>query len=78
MPSKGKVRDIYDLGDKLALITTDRQSAFDRILASIPFKGQVLNQTGAWSRNKPKIIPNHALDYPDPNVIIAKMYSISN
>ena len=73
MPSKGKVRDIYNLGDKLALITTDRQSAFDRILASIPFKGQVLNQTGAWwLEQTKKIIPNHALDYPDPNVIIAK------
>ena len=45
IPYKGKVRDMYDLGDMLALITTDRQSAFDRILASIPFKGQVLNQT---------------------------------
>ena len=45
---QGKVRDRYDLGDYYALITTDRQSAFDRVLASIPFKGQVLNQTGAW------------------------------
>ena len=44
----GKVRDQYDLGDKLALITTDRQSAFDRVLASIPYKGQVLNLTSAW------------------------------
>ena len=39
----GKVRDQYDLGNALALITTDRQSAFDRVLASIPFKGQVLS-----------------------------------
>ena len=44
---QGKVRDRYDLGDKFALVTTDRQSAFDRVLATIPFKGQVLNQTGA-------------------------------
>ena len=44
----GKVRDQYDLGDKIALVTTDRQSAFDRVLASIPFKGQVLNLTSAW------------------------------
>ena len=44
----GKVRDQYDLGDKIILITTDRQSAFDRVLASIPFKGQVLNLTSAW------------------------------
>ena len=44
----GKVRDQYDLGGALALITTDRQSAFDRVLASIPFKGQVLNLASAW------------------------------
>ena len=73
LPYKGKVRDMYDLGDMLALITTDRQSAFDRILASIPFKGQVLNQTGAWwFEETKKIIPNHVIDYPDNNVIIAK------
>ena len=42
---QGKVRDTYDLGDKMVIVTTDRQSAFDRILASVPFKGQVLNQT---------------------------------
>lgn len=38
-----KVRDIYDGGDYLVLVTTDRQSAFDRVLASIPFKGQVIS-----------------------------------
>jgi phosphoribosylaminoimidazole-succinocarboxamide synthase len=45
---QGKVRDTYDLGDKLLLITTDRQSAFDRVLAAVPYKGQVLNLTSAW------------------------------
>ena len=70
---KGKVRDRYDLGDTLALITTDRQSAFDRVLASIPFKGQVLNETGAWWFEQTKdIIPNHVIELPDPNVTIAK------
>ena len=70
---KGKVRDRYDLGKTFALITTYRQSAFDRILATIPFKGQVLNQTGAWWFNKTKdIIPNHVIDFPDPNITIAK------
>ena len=70
---KGKVRDRYDLGEKLALITTDRQSAFDRVLASIPFKGQVLNETGAWWFEQTKdIIPNHVIELPDPNVTIAK------
>jgi phosphoribosylaminoimidazole-succinocarboxamide synthase len=75
---KGKVRDAYDLGDKLLLITTDRQSAFDRILASIPFKGQVLNQVSAfWFGQTSDIIPNHVLEIPDPNVTIAKKCSVS-
>ncbi len=70
---QGKVRDRYDLGDYFALITTDRQSAFDRILATIPFKGQVLNQTGAWWFEQTKdIMPNHLLSTPDPNVTIAQ------
>ncbi len=69
----GKVRDQYDLGDSIALITTDRQSAFDRVLAAIPFKGQVLNQTSAWWFDQTKdIIPNHVLAVPDPNVTLAK------
>ncbi len=71
--SRGKVRDIYDLGDRLILITTDRQSAFDRVLASVPFKGQVLNQTSAfWFEQTRVIMPNHVLSIPDPNVTIAK------
>jgi phosphoribosylaminoimidazole-succinocarboxamide synthase len=69
----GKVRDQYDFGDRVALITTDRQSAFDRVLASIPFKGQVLNLTSAWWFDQTKdIIPNQVLDVPDPNVTLAK------
>ena len=69
----GKVRDQYDLGDKVSLITTDRQSAFDRILASIPFKGQVLNLTSAWWFDQTKnIIPNQVIGVPDPNVTLAK------
>ena len=77
LPSKpkktGKVRDQYDLGDQVALITTDRQSAFDRVLASIPFKGQVLNLTSAWWFNQTKdIIPNQVISVPDPNVTLAK------
>ena len=69
----GKVRDQYDLGDKIALITTDRQSAFDRVLASIPFKGQVLNLTSAWWFEQTKhIIDKQVIDIPDPNVTLAK------
>jgi phosphoribosylaminoimidazole-succinocarboxamide synthase len=70
---KGKVRDTYDLGEKLLLITTDRQSAFDRILANIPFKGQVLNQVSAfWFEQTRDIVLNHIIDVPDPNVTVAK------
>ena len=70
---QGKVRDRYDLGDELLLVTTDRQSAFDRVLASIPFKGQVLNLTSAWWFDQTKeIIPNHIINIPDPNVTLAK------
>ena len=73
----GKVRDQYDVEDKIALITTDRQSAFDRVLASIPFKGQVLNLTSAWWFEKTKhIIPNQVLKIPDPNVTLAKKCTV--
>ncbi|KAG4200589.1 hypothetical protein ERO13_A05G222001v2 [Gossypium hirsutum] len=64
--TRGKVRDIYDSGDYLVLVTTDRQSAFDRILASIPFKGQVLNETSLWWFNRTRhMIPNAVLSVPD-------------
>jgi phosphoribosylaminoimidazole-succinocarboxamide synthase len=70
---QGKVRDRIDLGKYYALITTDRQSAFDRILASIPFKGQVLNETAAWWFKKTDhIIKSHVIDVPHPNVTIAE------
>ncbi len=73
----GKVRDSYELPDKMVLITTDRQSAFDRVLAAIPFKGQVLNQTSAWWFDQTKnIVPNHVLSVPDPNVTVGKKCSV--
>lgn len=69
----GKVRDTYERSDKIILVTTDRQSAFDRVLASVPFKGQVLNQTSAWWFKKTRhIISNHVIDIPDQNVTVAK------
>ncbi len=69
----GKVRDVYDQGDKLILITTDRHSSFDRIIAHIPWKGQVLNQVSAWWFERTKdIVPNHVRAVADPNVTIAK------
>ncbi len=73
----GKVRDRYELEDRLVLITTDRQSAFDRILAAIPFKGQVLNQTSAWWFEQTKdIIPNHVIIIPDPNATVARKCTV--
>ena len=69
----GKVRDIYDQDDKLILITTDRHSSFDRIIAHVPWKGQVLNQVSAhWFEATKDIVPNHVLAVPDPNVTVAK------
>ena len=74
---QGKVRDTYDLGSSLMLITTDRQSAFDRILASIPFKGAVLNKvSGFWFENTRHIVPNQVISIPDPNVTIAKKCTV--
>ena len=73
----GKVRDSYKLGDKIVLITTDRQSAFDCVLASIPFKGQVLNQVSAyWFEATKHIIPNHITAIPHPNVSVGKIVEI--
>ena len=68
----GKVRDIYRLGtDRRILITTDRVSAFDRVLGVIPYKGQVLNQLSAWwFKQTREIVPNHLSALPDPNVAI--------
>ncbi len=74
---KGKVRDVYITEDKIFLIATDRQSAFDRILARIPFKGQVLTQTSAfWFEKTKDIIKNHVIDVPDPNVVVCKKLKV--
>jgi phosphoribosylaminoimidazole-succinocarboxamide synthase len=68
----GKVRDIYQRPGQRILITTDRVSAFDRVLGLIPYKGQVLNQLSAfWFEQTADIVPNHLISLPDPNVTIA-------
>lgn len=70
---RGKVRDTYIVDEKRVLVATDRQSAFDRMLAEIPFKGQVLNKCAAfWFEKTAHIIPNHVIAVPDPNVLIAQ------
>lgn len=73
----GKVRDTYEKNGKRILVTTDRQSAFDRILAAIPFKGAVLNQFSQfWFEKTKDIAPNHLIAVPDPNVAIVKKVNI--
>jgi phosphoribosylaminoimidazole-succinocarboxamide synthase len=70
---EGKVRDNYTKGDRRILIVTDRLSAFDRIITTIPFKGQVLNQISEfWFKQTQDIIGNHAVEFPDPNVVVAQ------
>lgn len=70
---QGKVRDIYIKNDQRIFITTDRQSAFDKVLGFIPFKGQVLTQLSAFWFDKTKdIIQNHLISVPDPNVLLVK------
>jgi len=73
----GKVRDWYDLPDgQRIIVTTDRLSAFDRILAAVPYKGQVLNQLSAWWFEQTRdIIPNHLLSVPDPNASLVTIVS---
>lgn len=69
----GKVRDVYVQEDRIILVSTDRHSSFDRIIAHVPFKGQVLNQISAfWFDRTKDIVPNHMLAVPDPNVLVAK------
>lgn len=70
---EGKVRDNYTWEDKRFIITTDRISAFDRVLGTIPFKGQTLNQMASFWFDKTKhLVSNHMIDSPDPNVMIVK------
>ncbi len=69
---EGKVRDNYSTPDgRRVLVVTDRISAFDRVLGTLPYKGQVLNALAAWWFEETKhIVPNHVIDVPDPNVMI--------
>jgi phosphoribosylaminoimidazole-succinocarboxamide synthase len=75
LPGKcsGKVRDWYDLPDgNRLLVTTDRLSAFDRILARVPYKGQAVNQlTNWWFDQTADVIANHKVSVPDPNAVVA-------
>ena len=70
---QGKVRDTYAQGDRLVLITTDRLSAFDHILTTLPFKGDLLNTLAHhWFSTTRHVVANHVLDMPDPCVTVAR------
>ena len=70
---KGKVRDNYFIDDKVVMVTSDRVSAFDHVLGTIPFKGQILNEIALFWFDKTKhIVPNHIISSPDPQVLLAK------
>ncbi|MBI2076203.1 MAG: phosphoribosylaminoimidazolesuccinocarboxamide synthase [Candidatus Aenigmarchaeota archaeon] len=70
---RGKVRDNYTINGRRIIICTDRLSAFDKIICTIPFKGQVLNQLAAfWFNETRRIAKNHLIEMPDANAIIAK------
>lgn len=74
---KGKVRDVYDLSDKLLIVTTDRISAFDRVLTTIPFKGQILQALSLfWFDKTRDIIQNHILKVINKNAILVKKCKI--
>lgn len=74
---EGKVRDTYIIENTRVLVTTDRQSAFDIILASVPFKGQVLNKIAKfWFDKTQHIIQNHCIALPDENCLVAKNLEI--
>ncbi|MFW6103207.1 MAG: phosphoribosylaminoimidazolesuccinocarboxamide synthase, partial [Chloroflexota bacterium] len=72
---RGKVRDVYDLGDELLLVSTDRISALDFILpAGVPEKGRVLNQMSAfWFRKTENVMPNHMITSVDDMASVADL-----
>lgn len=74
---KGKVRDCYVKNNKRVLISSDRLSAFDVILTSIPFKGKLLNDlTAFWFEKTKHIAKNHLIARPHPNIFIGQEVSI--
>jgi phosphoribosylaminoimidazole-succinocarboxamide synthase len=70
---RGKVRDNYSRGDRIVMITTDRVSAFDHVLGTIPFKGEVLSRlTQFWFDKVKDLAPTHLIEAPDPSVMVVK------
>ncbi len=74
---EGKVRDNYSSNGTRYIITSDRLSAFDVVVTTIPYKGQVLNHlANFWFKRTAQIVPNHIIDIPDPNVLVVKSCEI--
>ena len=70
---RGKVRDNFHFEDKIAMVTSDRVSAFDHVLGTIPFKGQILTEiANFWFDKTSDIVKNHIISKPDPQVMIVK------
>jgi phosphoribosylaminoimidazole-succinocarboxamide synthase len=70
---RGKVRDNYSRGDRIVMVTTDRVSAFDHVLGTIPFKGEVLSRlTAFWFDKVKDLAPTHLVEVPDPSVMVVK------
>lgn len=74
---RGKVRDVYDLGNSLMMVASDRYSAFDRNLALVPYKGQLITAISKWwFEQTSSIVKNHIKSFPDPNVTWSNKYKV--
>ncbi len=70
---KGKVRENFHMENEIIMVTTDRVSAFDHVLGTIPFKGQILTEiANFWFEKTKNIVPNHIISQPDPQVLLTK------
>ena len=70
---RGKVRDNFSKGDHIVMVTSDRLSAFDKVLTTVPFKGELLNRlTTFWFEKTQDLADNHLLDVPDPSVLVVR------
>lgn len=71
---RGKVRDVYRTDDRLVIVTSDRVSAFDHVLGTIPFKGEILNRIAVEAFAETQdVLPNHLISAPDPQVMVTKV-----
>ena len=72
---RGKVRDVFSVADLLLIVTTDRLSAFDVVLTTIPCKGEILNRTSLfWFDRTTDIMPNHVVERVSARSVLARRY----